>query len=59
MLILEDEYPPDLFFGFRFWDIRVGGREGGMEVPKIYRNGPLALCYHKIACEKLLKNSAF
>ena len=25
MLILEDEYPPDLFFGFRFWDIRVGG----------------------------------
>ena len=28
MLILEDEYPPDLFFGFRFWDIRVGGRGG-------------------------------
>ena len=29
-VILEDEYPdPELFFGFRFWDIRVGG--GGPE----------------------------
>ena len=25
LLILEDGYPPDLFFGFRFWDIRNGG----------------------------------
>ena len=28
-MILEDEYPPDLFFVFRFWDIRVGGGGGG------------------------------
>ena len=35
-MILEDEYPPDLFFGFRFWDIRVGGGEawgGGHKGP--------------------------
>ena len=26
-----------------------------MKVPEIYLNSPLALCYHKIACQKLLK----
>ena len=29
-VILEDEYPPDLFFGFRFWDIRIGRGRGGV-----------------------------
>ena len=51
-MILEDEYPPDLFFMFRFWDISVGGGGGGgggLKIP-FYRNSPLALCYHKIAC---------